>query len=69
MSLNIKMLRFFAALKTGEAAGNLYKSGRTPHDTGEARDFGAFQWAEACGFGDCPQERSMFTQGFTSTCK
>ncbi len=48
----------------GEAAARLRKAGDTPNSEGEASHHGAFQWAEACGFAECKEERSLFTHAF-----
>jgi hypothetical protein len=59
------------ALAAGQAAGALRKSGLyLPHASppgmrGNPEDFGAFQWAEAAGYGH-PSLRSVFTHGFLS---
>lgn len=63
------LVRLAAATYAGEAAARLRHTGRLPRvsDTGRPEDFGAFQWAEACGFADCKELRSMFSHAFCDT--
>lgn len=60
------------AWAAGEAAGRLRLSGLyLPHASppgmhGRPEDFGAFQWADAAGYGDDPTLRSVFSQAFVT---
>ncbi len=64
MSLpGFRIVRMGVAFQAGEAAARLRHIGETPIGKGDAEDFGARQWADACGF-DEPAVYGCFLSGF-----
>ena len=60
------MVRLMAAIEAGDAAAKLRLCGHVPLavNTLEPSDYGAFQWAVACGFAEDRELRSAFSHAF-----
>ena len=61
---NAFVVRASAAIDAGEVAARFRKNGLTPKGEGNPDDYGAYQWAEACGFADSVAIRSIFAHSF-----
>ena len=62
----VKMVRLFGAWQAGKAAARLRAAGHSCIAGHTPDQCGAFQWADAAGFGADHSERSTFAQSFVA---